>query len=244
LGLSDDEMQFAVRWRRLLDELAPARGAITHFTGLYDQFAPPARQERRQLMREANRQASHSAASFTEASCTAIVAFDTEGPYLRRLRARILLALEQLDVSEPCLAALHWSNGARIGDVQAMLETLDLPENLCAVVMLGAVMALPFAGLHRYAIWHFRPGFAVPGLNTSAPRVVCLSDSPNKAFCEALLDQFDRSASVRLSRLSVPGPLAESTELLRRDGSRRLDPFNFIFTSDPRGIRSRPTEPM
>jgi hypothetical protein len=238
LGLSMAEMRFAARWRPLLDQVVPSRGAITHFAGLDDPFLVPARQERRRLLREAHRLAAQSAATVREASCTAVVAYETEETYLKRLRCRIHEALEQLAGDEPCLAAIHWSNGARSGDVQAMLQSLDLPEHLCGVVLLGAVMALPFPGVHRYAIWHFRRGFQVPGLDTSNPRVVCLTDSPDKAFCEALLSQLDQSASVRLSRFSAPGPQGESIELLRRDGSRRLDPFNFIFTSDPEGIRN------
>jgi hypothetical protein len=109
----------------------------------------------------------------------------------------------------------------------------DAPAHVAGVASIGQAVAVPWNEIHVFI--------------TSIPRDVekfaGVDSTVDDHLAERVLERFESSSGIRPTLLRAPG--RESTILLRRDGRRRLFPFNLLFDTDPRALAGpRPPSPV
>lgn len=225
IGLSDEEADFCRRVAPALYALVPPLGLLTLHSRLDLPQVPLHRCDLKSMHANAL-QATTVIPNFPEGlSALEIVGHGGEANYLRRVCLRLQKeATQQIAASESGWAAFYWTNGAPISSVLAHLRWEDLPERLVGLIFLGGAVAFPDANIHSYR--HILPRGADPTLSP-------LTFSPSKYDLGRLVfERFQASSGVRATLLAG-GELGEQTELLRRDGRRRILPFNLLLDRDP-----------
>jgi hypothetical protein len=108
---------------------------------------------------------------------------------------------------------------------QAVDWTL-VPEHVVGLIVVGSGVLFPVPMVHNY--WHL---IGREPSSDDAGRVVrSLIDDE---LATQVMSMFERSSGVRPLILR-----AEGQELLRRDGRRRILPYNLVMEPDPPGIAS------
>jgi|SRR5665647_2814 len=221
LGLSDKEREFCGTWTPVLRSIVPARGiCIVHV----DVDTLPAgfnREKRRELCRDVERWAKHRHPPCGPVSATVAAAHGTREQYLRRLTASINEHLGQLPDSDVGWMAFHWGNGAPFRLIAEALADVNLPEHVAGVILGGSAVILD-GQMHDLLM-------------------VCPRESSGEMVFHSTVEGFDpgpvfegfeTSVGVRPTILRVPGDCGPR-ELLARDGSEPLWPFNLLLSPDP-----------
>jgi hypothetical protein len=237
IGLSDAE----VEWHRLaaghFDRLLPPIG-LTTLHGFVGEPIRVSRDKRKRSWVGARRLASQLppvAAQWGRVRGISIVGHQTEDEYLRRALSRVERALGQLSTDEECWVGLWWSNGAPIRAMNRLLETLRAPANVAGVSFIGQAVSVPWSEINCY-ITNVERGVDVSEFSVSS--------TVDDHLAKLVLDRFESSSGNRPALLRSPGP--KGGTLLRRDGARRIHPFNLLFDADPRELAGpiRPPSPV
>jgi hypothetical protein len=234
IGLSDVETDFFLRTAPVLPRLCPDSGiSTTHIAFENDHPVPvPSRAERRIFAREDRRRQKKLPPHIRELHGGIVAAHYTEQRYLERVRSVVESALRQLNTRDDCWVAIWWSNGAPALSVQQVLSTINLPSQVLGVMLVGAAVALPVPEIHYYD--QRLPREELLNGPIELP-VVSLEGNP---LAEPIFDAFERSTGVRPSLLLDPhGIRGKRQQLLLRDGSRRIFPFNLLVDADPPEMR-------
>lgn len=165
----------------------------------------------------------------------AIVGHETEVTYVKRARSAIRTAIDQLPSGQDSWVALWWGNGAPVEAAATLLESVDAPPNVGGVIFIGQSVAAPWSDISCYIC-------EIPrGSDGSLKRV---RSTVHDQLAQRVLERFQSSSGVRPTLLRAPG--SDGADLLRRDGSRRLFPFNLLFDADPRALAAphRPPSPV
>lgn len=164
-----------------------------------------------------------------------IVGHQTEERYLARCSSRVKRAVGQLDPTRESWLGLWWGNGAAPADILRILQLAEAPASIGGVVSVGQAVAVPWSEISCYVI-------SLPRDLTAGNRIV--DSTVDDHLASRVLERIESSSGIRATLLRAPG--RESTILLRRDGRRRLFPFNLLFDSDPRRFASpyRPPSPV
>ena len=222
LGLSAKEREFCRRWAPVLRAIEPARGICILHADI--DTPPPAlnRQKRREMCRDVARDAKHKSPPCGPVSATVVVAHGTREQYVRRLAATISEHLSQLPSSDVGWMAFHWSNGAPLDLIAEAIVQADLPEHIAGVMLGGSAIILD-GQMHHMLVAALRS--SVGGDMVVHSKVEGFDPSP-------IIHGFESSAGVRPTILRVPGQRGPR-ELLARDGSEPLWPFNILPSPDP-----------
>lgn len=155
----------------------------------------------------------------------AIVGHETEENYLRRALSKIQEALDQLSTDKECWVAFWWGNGAPLQATQGLLNALNAPSNVAGLVFIGQAVAVPWSEISIFIINVDREA----DLNE-----LHVESTVDDRLAGLVLDRFDSSSGLRPTILRAPG--RNGLTLLRRDGRRRITPFNLLFDADPRSL--------
>jgi len=134
--------------------------------------------------------------------------------------------VRQLPPDDDCWVAILWSNGAPIADVARAIRWGELPDRVQGVMLLGSCVAFPDRRIHNYFL-------RIPrGMDPHIAMEVQTLDEIEgmDKLASVVLRHFERSSGVRATLVHGGG-----REILRRDGSRRIHPFNFMLAPDPEG---------
>lgn len=224
LGLSAKERAFCRRWAPVLRAIEPARGVCTLHADI--DTPPPVlnRQKRREMCRDVVRRAKHKSPPCGPVSATVVVAHGTREQYVRRLAATISEHLSQLPGSDVGWMAFHWSNGAPLDLIAEAIVQANLPEHIAGVMLGGSAIILD-GQMHHMLVAALRRSDG--GDMVVHSKVEGFDPGP-------IVDGFEASVGVRPTILRVPGRHGPR-ELLARDGSEPLWPFNILLSPDPSG---------
>lgn len=162
----------------------------------------------------------------------AIVGHETEPEYLRRARGRIESALGQLSTDAECWVALWWGNGAPIQSAPGLLASVNAPPNVAGIAFIGQAVSVPWSEISI---------FIVP-IERGAPfDEVRVESTVNDDLATRVLERFESSSGIRPTLLRAPEK--DGVTLLRRDGRRRIFPFNLLFDADPRRLAAPHRQP-
>ena len=237
IGLSDTEMEWHRRAAKYFGRLLPPIGLTTLHAFVGESIRVNA--EKRQRSWDGARRLASELPPFGEqwgrVRGISIVGHQTENEYLRRALSRVERALRQLPTDRECWVGVWWSNGAPIRAMSRLLEHLNPPANVAGISLIGQAVAVPWSEIHCYIANVER------GVDTSQMRVLSTVDDH---LGKLVLDRFESSSGNRPTILRTPGSKGET--LLRRDGTRRINPFNLLFDSDPRELAGpiRPPSPV
>jgi hypothetical protein len=235
VGLSEAELSFHQRAADQFEALLPPIG-LSNAHGYLDQPLRVSQAKRDRAWRRSKKldrtlRRQPLTAGWAGLRGIAVVGHYTEGSYLARVRSRIQRALDQLPEGEDSWIAFWWGNGAPMEGVQQLLDSLKAPPHIAGLMFIGQAVAVPWADISCFILG--APRGAVPGQRE-------VHSAVDDALAERVLERFDSSSGVRPTLLRSAG--ADAPQLMRRDGSRRLTPFNLLFDSDPR-ILSPPVRP-
>lgn len=240
VGLSKAEVAFFQRMAPLLPHLCPESGVLTSHIAFDNPHPPhiPSRAERRRFRRQDRRRQKQLPPHIRDLHGAVVAAHDTEQHYLKRVQARIEMAIRQLSDRDECWVALWWSNGAPAIAVGNAFTAIDLPEHVLGIMLFGAAVAVPSTEIHYYDIILPREELDAGAMETP---VLSLEDNP---LGQPIFDTFQRSAGVRPTLLLDPagGPRGRRQPLLVRDGRRPILPFNLLIGPDPPEMRAFATE--
>lgn len=227
VGLSDSEVEFCQRMNPSLDEVIPPFGMVSinaPLGGKPPHWTP-------QHVAHARMDAARAAAGVPNyphgMAAATIVARGAEEGYIRRAASRIYKAVRQLPATDECWVALYWTNGAPVKRVIAALDWNELPAHVIGLMFIGGVVAFPHRNIDVFVT-------GVPrGADSSSNRE--FQSALDDGFAETVLDRTEASAGVRatLVRGVIRG---KRRQVLRRDGSERLPPFNLILDRDPEEV--------
>ena len=230
VGASDAEIEFMRIVAPSLDVVIPPHGMVSIHSPWNAKRGPVwSPRHAAETRREAARTAASLPAFPSGMSAAAIIAHGSEGQYVRRALDRIDRAIRQLPVTDESWVALHWSNGAPIDDVLDALDWSSLPSHVAGLMFVGAVLAFPHRNIDVFQL-------IVPrGLARGDDMRVESTLDDN--FARTVLEHTQATPSVRatLLRGTIKG---KRKQLLRRDGSERLPPFNLVLDRDPVGRSS------
>lgn len=227
IGLSDAEQAFSRSMGPLLSGLMPRTGILTMHVRDTSTDINMNRDERRARRREAERLAKYLHPVVRRVGAAVIVGHGTEESYTRRLSQRFGQALPQLGPDQECWVAFHWSNGASIDMVRHTLALTHVPDHIAGIILIGSV-AIP-GQLDNYVT-------LLPAPFEGKAREEWQSDT-SVEDAKAVLAFVDQSSGVRPTCMRVPGP-RRMEPFLRRDGARRILPFNLLLSPDPETFRS------
>ena len=226
LGLSAKEREFCRRWAPILRAIVPTRGVCIIHAGIDTE--PPAlnRRKRREIARDAARNARHKSPPCGPVSATVVAAHGTREQYVSRLSAIVNEHLAQLPDSDVGWMAFHWSNGAPLDLIAQAISEAALPEHIAGVMLAGSAIILD-GQMHH---------FFIAGAKSSDGSV--LVQSKIEGFdASPIVAGFEASVGVRPTILRVPGSTGPR-ELLARDGSEPLWPYNILPSPDPSYIEA------
>jgi hypothetical protein len=227
VGLSDQEVAFSRRMADALPRMLPPIGAVTGHAEL-DAPAPLlGRTTRRAVNRDAKRAAGRVPRYPTGLRSAVIVGHGSESSYARRVARRVEQSVRQLPRTEPCWVAIYWSNGAPIKDVLDAVDWSAIPAHVLGVFFVGSCVAFPHREIHIYA--SAMPRDASRDDQTSVNSIVNLDE-----LARLILERFERSSGVRPSLLQVG-----RRTILKRDGTKRILPFNLLIDADPVDLGSK-----
>jgi hypothetical protein len=223
VGLSDDEVAFCTRMAPALKRMLPKHGLVQAHAGIGTPSLVAPAQMRRRAAR-GSRAGTRKTPSYPVGLRGAVVvAQDSEESYRRRISARVRDAVRQLPTQDECWVALYWSNGAPLASVAAGIDWSQIPEHVSGLLMFGQAVAFPDRQIHVFASRIERGGSG-----SSSGRVDSLEGEAMQHVAELVLARFERSSGVRATLLRVG-----NRDLVRRDGSRRILPFNLLMDVDP-----------
>jgi len=234
IGLSDLETAFFQRTAPLLSQLCPDSGMATHHIAVENPHPIhiPSRAERRAFAQEDRRRRKRLPAAVRDLHGAVVAAHYTEQKYLERVRNVVQEALRQLHPGDDCWVAIWWSNGAPALSVQQVLSTIELPQHVLGVMVVGAGIAFPIPSIHYFD--QRLPRDELLNGDKELP-VVSLEDHP---LAGRVFDAFEGSTGVRPMLLLDPyGIRGKREKLLFRDGSRQIFPFNLLIDRDPPAMR-------
>jgi len=160
-------------------------------------------------------------------SGVSIVGHRGEDNYARRLRLRLINeCTAQMARNEGGWAAFYWTNGAPLGTIVDCIGTDLVDANLSGIILLGDAIAFPDPVLHSF----FTAWSSDSTLDRSEP--ISVASEVNSAYAIDVIGRFERSSGVRATLLCANDGNTRRV-LLRRDGSRRILPFNFLVDEDP-----------
>jgi hypothetical protein len=236
IGLSDEEVRFCWRAKPTLDALHPPRAFVTvHVPLEFDREGVWMDEAAHQHgVREALKLAPKLPPHTIGLSGAVVVGQGAENAYARRVCARIKEAIAQLPPEDECWIAFHWSNGAPLDAVRSAISTLELPTHVAGILFAGSAVAFPHAEIHNFVSW----GISDP--EPSGERAIRSLVDDNLA--RLVLERVERSSGVRASVVrTLIG--SKHTDVLVRDGSRRILPFILLIQVQTRTPRFRSRAP-
>jgi hypothetical protein len=237
LGLSDTELAWHQRAGEHFEELLPPLGLSTVHGFLDRPIQVNSVRRARGFKKSAilSRRLKQHSRGWASVRGIAIVARQTEREYLLRARARIKHALGQLATDEECAVAFWWSNGTPLRATSGLLDAVDAPPNVTGLSFIGQAVAVPWSDISIFMTWVDRE---------IATTDVEINSAVDDKLARLVLDRFESSSGLRPTLLRAPG--RSGTTLLRRDGRRRIFPFNLLFDADPRKLAgpARPPSPV
>lgn len=223
LGLSQFERRFCAAWTPMLRSIKPTRGICTIHADI--DTDPPVlnRKLRREMCHDTAHTAKYLPAGLRSVSATVIAAHGTQQRYMERLTRTVGDHLSQLPESSEGWIAFHWGNGAPLNLLGEAVRRAALPEHVRGVMFVGSAIVLD-GRMHDVLV-------ALPKDSDGGGEWVY--HSKIEGFDpKPLLDGFDDSAGVRPTIIRIPGE-GGLEELLARDGSEPLWPFNLLLAPDP-----------
>jgi len=237
LGLSDTELAWHKRAGEHFEDLLPPLGLSTVHGFLDRPIRISSARRARGFKNSAilSRRLKQHSRGWASVRGVAIVARQTEQEYLLRARARIEYALGQLNTAEECAVAFWWSNGSPLGATSGLLDAVHAPPNITGLAFIGQAVAVPWSNISIFMTWVDREA------NTAE---VEINSGVDDRLAGLFLDRFESSSGLRPTLVRAPG--RDGITLLRRDGRRRILPFNLLFDADPRKLASpfRPPSPV
>jgi hypothetical protein len=233
IGYSEAELAWHREADEKFDELAPPIGLVSAH-GWIGSPMRISRLKRERSWKHARRLSDKIAREFPNWSAVngiSIVGHYTEEQYLARLRSRVEDALAQLSAQSECWVAIWWGNGAPIASARDILTEINAPTNVEGLIFIGQAVAVPWSEISIYICQSPR------GVDLGERHV---SSTVDDHLAKLMLDRFDASSGVRPTLLRARGP--SGATLMRRNGRRRIDPFNLLFDADPR-VLSGPVRP-
>lgn len=233
VGLSDEEVDFCARMAPSLDRMLPREG-LGHLHAPIN-GAPPKipRELRRELSREARRRTGGFPGWQPGLRGITIVAHGSEASYGRRVGGRVAQAARQLPVDDAGWVAIPWSNGAPYEVVAANIPWTEIPSHVEGVFLVGCGVAFPHPQIHCFAT-------PIPRGTPAIVELELRSLEPGQDELAAIvLERFERSSGVRPTLLQIG-----SRTILRRDGSRRVLPFNLLMDDDDESADRSSHNPM
>ena len=225
LGLSDSEAAFCRRMSERLGRQLPAAGVATgHASVTAPTLRMPAHQ-RRAMHAESARLVSQIPMYPRGLTGSVAVAQGTEDHYVARLGDRLRRAIKQLPLDQPGWVAFHWTNGAPLSSIVEAIDWDAQPANLAGLIVLGDAVVFPHRNIDVFVV-------PLPR-GISVPHGFAVDSAVNDNFAELVLSRVDASAGVRATLLHGEVGPGRSMELLRRDGHRRILPFNLVLSVDP-----------
>jgi hypothetical protein len=223
VGLSDAEVAFYQRMWPVLRRTMPRVG-LGHGHATIGAPVPRAPGRARRTGAPISRDGARRAPNYPQGlRGSVMVGHDTEEHYRRRIAARVAGAVRQLPTSDECWVALYWSNGAPLADATSSIDWAMIPAHVAGVIFVGQGVAFPDRQIHVFIT-------PVPrGLQSKAEIAVdSLEGERIEELAQLVLARFERSSGVRATLLRVG-----NRDLIKRDGSRRIDPFNLLMDADP-----------
>lgn len=223
VGLSDTEVAFCQRMAPALPRLLPKVG-LSHGHAAID--APPLQSpgQARRVGQGHSRAAARKVPRYpTGLRGAVIVGQDSEDSYRRRIATKVRDAARQLPAEDECWVALYWSNGAPLTDAALAIDWSTMPSHVAGVLFVGQGVAFPHREVHCFATRIEREHDS-----NSKVAVESVEGEVMQQVAELVLARFERSAGVRATLLRVG-----KRDLIKRDGSRRILPFNLLMDPDP-----------
>lgn len=222
LGLSAKERRFCQDWAPVLRAIEPAKGICVLHADIDTPPPPLNRKKRREMSRDVARRCTHWPPPCGPVSATVVAAHGTRQQYVRRLAAAISEHLSQLPDQDVGWMAFHWGNGAPLDLIREAILEADLPQHIAGVILAGSAIILD-GRMHHMLVIALRA--------SEAGELVV--DSKIEGFDpRPIIDGFEVSVGVRPTILRVPGGEGPR-EILARDGSEPLWPFNILASPDP-----------
>jgi hypothetical protein len=227
VGLSDEEVAFCERMAPSLRRLEPPVG-LAHIHAPINAKPPQINREQRRAGERESRKRAKSVPMYPPGLRGAtIVGHGSEDRYAIRVARRVEQAVRQLPEGDECWVAFLWSNGAPVKAVAPAIRWSEIPRHVNGIMLIGAGVAFPHRQIHVFAmpITRDTPIDAGRELQT-------LDETEGMAeFASLVLDRFERSSGVRATLLH-----GGRQELIRRDGKKRIVPFNLLLDADPTGF--------
>jgi len=151
-----------------------------------------------------------------------IVGHGSEESYALRVSRKVEGAVRQLPEHDECFVAIFWSNGAPIALLADTIRWGEIPEHVTGLIVVGCGVAFPDRQIHCFTTVIDRES-----ARSEARKVDTLQEE-YEGLAGLILDRFERSSGVRPVELYGGQRL-----ILRRDGSRRIIPFNLLLDADP-----------
>lgn len=222
------KLPFCQRMAPALDKMLPTEGLGHLHASINAQPPVLPRELRRELDRQARSRVKQLRHLWPRGLRGAvIVGHGSEQAYANRVGRRVAQAVRQLPTSDPCWVAIYWSNGAPFETVARSIPWEGIPEHVLGIILVGGGVSWPDARVHFFAtaLGRNAPAEADHQLDSVEP------EPEMKELAGLVLGVFERSSGVR------PTLLAAGDEILiRRDGSRRILPFNLLMDSDRPGF--------
>lgn len=237
IGLSDPEVAWHREAARQFNRLLPPRGLTTVHGWLDAPIAVSAIKRERAFQKAAELSAKllEQYPDWADVRGISIVGHMTEKTYVERTAARLRAAFGQLSPDHEGYLGVWWANGAPLEMTPDILKRAGAPDYIVGVVSIGQAIAVPWSEINCFI--------------TSAHRgadmaLRAVDSSVDDHLANLVLDRFNSSSGIRATLLKAPG--RDGTILLRRDGRRRLFPFNLLFDADPRVLAPphRPPSPI
>jgi len=222
VGLSDDEVAFCSRMATSFRRLLPKAGLTTvHARIDVEEVTAPGQLRRSNDSR--SRRASRTVPGFPMGlRGITVVGHGAEESYRRRIAARVQTAVRQLPAGDECWVALYWSNGAPLAGVGSAIDWATIPPYVAGIVLVGQGVAFPHREVHCFATSVRRDEDPVDF------EVESLLGDEMSGLAKLVLDRFEQSSGVRPTLLRVG-----NRDLILRDGTQRLLPFNLLMDRDP-----------
>ncbi len=221
IGLSDDEVAFCKRMAPSLPKLTPKRG-LAHAHAPLDGKPPKLTREQRQYGERESRRRMKTVPRYPQGLCGAtIVGHGSEKSYVRRVIRRVEQAVRQLPAHDECAVAVYWSNGAPAQQVAAAIDWKAFPPYVSGLVLVGCGVAFPDRQIHCYTVPIAR------GADAATEEVRSQNEGQDE-YAKLVLERFECSSGIRAALL-----YGGQRVVLRRDGKRRILPFNLLLDSDP-----------
>jgi hypothetical protein len=224
VGLSDEEVAFCKRMAPSLRRLEPPIGLV-HIHAPIDAKPPRISREQRRAGERESRKRVKSVSMYPPGLRGAtIVGHGSEDRYATRVARRVEQAVRQLPEGDECWVAFLWSNGAPVKAVAPAIRWSEIPRHVSGIMLLGAGVAFPHRQIHVFAL----PITRDTPLDTGR-QLQTLDETEGMAeFASLVLDRFERSSGVRATLLH-----GGHQEIVRRDGGKRIVPFNLLLDADP-----------